>query len=176
MTSGESRPGSRKGGPPDQGARTRYISCTPLLGSDDQVGVWMVVMVENELVTGSLASRQAALNRYNNEIPPTPSEYQRESHIGSDTDEGGGVKGMLESRKGASERSPSGQVRGERRGKVGSEGGRLYSDFMKNAGGGKTSMDGMTEQENGGAAIGQLDDGADRYVNGEGRVEEVRSP
>lgn len=183
MTNGDSRPGSRKGGPPDQGARTRYISCTPLLGSDDQVGVWMVVMVENELVTGSLASRQAALNRYNNEIPPTPSEYQRESHIGSDTDEGGGAAGgVFESRKGASGRSPSGQqVREERRrGKVDGEGRRLYADFMKNtAGGGKTSVDGgMTEQENGGAAgIRQLDDGeTDRYVNGEGRVEQVTSP
>ena len=34
--------------------KIRYISCTPLLGSDDEVGVWMVVMVENEAVTGSL--------------------------------------------------------------------------------------------------------------------------
>ncbi|KAG8533271.1 uncharacterized protein KY384_002054 [Bacidia gigantensis] len=33
---------------PSPDARTRYISCTPLLGSDDKVGVWMVVMVENE--------------------------------------------------------------------------------------------------------------------------------
>lgn len=36
--------------------RTRYISCTPLLGSDDEVGVWIVTMVENEQVTGTLAS------------------------------------------------------------------------------------------------------------------------
>ncbi|MCJ1227161.1 hypothetical protein MMC12_003816 [Toensbergia leucococca] len=35
-------------------ARTRYISCTPLWGSDDRVGVWMVVMVEDERVTGGL--------------------------------------------------------------------------------------------------------------------------
>ncbi|KAI4198158.1 MAG: hypothetical protein LQ350_005445 [Teloschistes chrysophthalmus] len=45
-------------------SRTRYISCTPLLGSDDQVGVWMVVMVENETVTGSLPSRTNAIARY----------------------------------------------------------------------------------------------------------------
>ncbi|KAL8689407.1 MAG: hypothetical protein Q9218_004919, partial [Villophora microphyllina] len=45
-------------------SRTRYISCTPLLGSDDQVGVWMVVMVENETVTGSLPSRTNAIQRY----------------------------------------------------------------------------------------------------------------
>ena len=131
-------------------------------------------MVENELVTGSLASRQAALNRYNNEIPATPSEYQRESHIGSDTDEGGGAKGTFESPRAAFARSQSGQVREERRGKIGSEGGRLYAEFMRNAGGGKTSVDSMAEEN--GAAIGQLHDGADRYVDGEGRVEEVRSP
>lgn len=34
--------------------RLRWIHCTPLLGSDERVGVWMVVMVENEAVTGSL--------------------------------------------------------------------------------------------------------------------------
>ncbi|KAL9071653.1 MAG: hypothetical protein Q9161_004078 [Pseudevernia consocians] len=179
MTNGDSRPSSRRGGPPpDQGSRARYISCTPLLGSDDQVGVWMVVMVENELVTGSLASRQAALNRYNNnEIPPTPSEYQREIHIGSDTDDGSGVRATFESQRGVFERSASGQIREERKGKVGSEGGRLYADFMKHGGGGKLSMDGMPEEiRNGnGNGIGQMD-GADRYVNGEGRIEEVRSP
>lgn len=177
MTNGDSRPSSRRGGPPDQSARTRYISCTPLLGSDDQVGVWMVVMVENELVTGSLASRQAALNRYNNnnEIPPTPSEYQREMHVGSDTDEGGGARRTFESQRGGFERSASGQIKDERKGRVGSEGGRLYADFMKNGDGGKMSMDDMAEENGTGNGIRQLD-GADRYVNGEGRVEEVRSP
>lgn len=175
ITNGDSRPSSRRGGPPDQAARTRYISCTPLLGSDDQVGVWMVVMVENELVTGSLASRQAALHRFNtNEIPPTPSEYQRETHIGSDTDDGGGARGTFESQRGAFGRSASGQIREERKGKVGSEGGRLYADFMKNGGGGKMSMDSGLAEENG-VGIDQLS-GEDRYVNGEGRVEEVRSP
>ncbi|KAL8926487.1 MAG: hypothetical protein Q9172_001790 [Xanthocarpia lactea] len=71
------------------GARTRYISCTPLFGSDDRVGVWVVVMVENESVTGSLA-RSATLARYSNphrapEIPPTPSVYEREPIIDSNS-------------------------------------------------------------------------------------------
>ncbi|KAL8686276.1 MAG: hypothetical protein Q9224_005497, partial [Gallowayella concinna] len=77
------------GGNREGGGRTRYISCTPLLGSDDKVGVWMVVMVENETVTGSLPSRtNNALARFgssyssphhhHHEIPPTPSEYERE--------------------------------------------------------------------------------------------------
>ena len=35
-------------------ARPRWIHCTPLLGSDDHVGVWMVLMVEREEVTGRL--------------------------------------------------------------------------------------------------------------------------
>jgi len=34
--------------------KPRWIHCTPLLGSDERVGVWMVVMVENEEVTGQL--------------------------------------------------------------------------------------------------------------------------
>jgi len=37
--------------------RPRWISCTPLFGSDGRVGVWMVVMVENERISGSLPSR-----------------------------------------------------------------------------------------------------------------------
>ena len=34
--------------------KPRWIHCTPLFGSDDRVGVWMVVLVENEEVTGLL--------------------------------------------------------------------------------------------------------------------------
>lgn len=34
--------------------KPRWIHCTPLLGSDGKVGVWMIVMVEHEEVTGSL--------------------------------------------------------------------------------------------------------------------------
>ncbi|KAL8905978.1 MAG: hypothetical protein Q9207_002309 [Kuettlingeria erythrocarpa] len=66
----------------NDGSRTRYISCTPLLGSDDKVGVWMVVMVENETVTGSLPSRTNAITRYgstytgNNHTNQQPQEHQ----------------------------------------------------------------------------------------------------
>jgi len=38
--------------------KPRWIHCTPLLGSDERVGVWMVVMVENEEVTGQLNRHQ----------------------------------------------------------------------------------------------------------------------
>jgi len=34
--------------------KPRWIHCTPLLGSDEKVGVWMIVMVEKEEVTGGL--------------------------------------------------------------------------------------------------------------------------
>nr|POE47551.1 phototropin-2 [Quercus suber] len=41
----------------DEGGKARWIHCTPLLGSDEKVGVWMVVMVEGEQVTGALLNR-----------------------------------------------------------------------------------------------------------------------
>lgn len=34
--------------------KPRWIHCTPMLGSDEKVGVWMVVMVDNEEITGQL--------------------------------------------------------------------------------------------------------------------------
>lgn len=40
--------------------KPRWIHCTPLLGSDEKVGVWMIVMVENEEVTGSLNAHRAS--------------------------------------------------------------------------------------------------------------------
>lgn len=36
----------------------RWVHCTPLIGSDEKVGVWMVVMVESETITGSIHSQQ----------------------------------------------------------------------------------------------------------------------
>ncbi|KAF2771631.1 hypothetical protein EJ03DRAFT_268026 [Teratosphaeria nubilosa] len=45
--------GAASSGPSLEG-KPRWIHCTPLLGSDDKVGVWMIVMVEHEEVTGSL--------------------------------------------------------------------------------------------------------------------------
>lgn len=34
--------------------KPRWIHCTPLFGSDDRVGVWMIIIVEEEEVTGRL--------------------------------------------------------------------------------------------------------------------------
>jgi len=38
----------------DVDGRHRWIHCTPLIGSDEKVGVWMIVMVESENITGSI--------------------------------------------------------------------------------------------------------------------------
>lgn len=38
--------------------KPRWIHCTPLLGSDSKVGVWMIVMVEREDITGTLNSQR----------------------------------------------------------------------------------------------------------------------
>ncbi|KAK4507193.1 hypothetical protein PRZ48_000928 [Zasmidium cellare] len=42
--------------------KPRWLHCTPLFGSDDRVGVWMVVMVENEMVTGGLSRGEGSAN------------------------------------------------------------------------------------------------------------------
>ncbi|MCJ1284764.1 hypothetical protein MMC26_004100 [Xylographa opegraphella] len=51
---------------PSEGAqpqqpRTRWLSCTPLLGSDDRPGVWMVVMVEDTNPTRVVGVRAAGI-------------------------------------------------------------------------------------------------------------------
>ena len=58
LTNPVSEENRREGG--DEG-KPRWIHCTPLFGSDDKVGVWMVILVENEKVTG-LLNRQASTN------------------------------------------------------------------------------------------------------------------
>ena len=154
----DSRPSSRKGPSATGGVepRTRYISCTPLLGSDDQVGVWMVVMVENELVTGSLASRERALARYHGDVPvpPTPSEYEREG-------------------PGSSGRPPSSYSRSglRRTDKIGSEGGRLYADFMRG-----TSTNGENKQNSHVNTTQRPEPSEDPFTAGEGRIEELVTP
>ena len=40
--------------------KTRWIHCTPLMGADEHVGVWMVVIVESESITGALNAHERA--------------------------------------------------------------------------------------------------------------------
>ena len=52
---------------PDEDGRNRWIHCTPLLGSNTQIGVWMVVIVDEE---------KEHSRRYR-EAPPVNSNFQR---------------------------------------------------------------------------------------------------
>lgn len=63
-------PGSNGDSHQNQGVqgKPRWIHCTPLLGSDERVGVWMVVVVENEDITGQL-------NRHNNGPTESPMNH-----------------------------------------------------------------------------------------------------
>ena len=92
-------------------------------------------MVENELVTGSLASRERALARFQGEVGMS----------------GNSTAGEFERGKG----------RGHE--KMGSEGGRLYAEFMRGGGG---------VVREGGEGVGL----ANGFANGEGRIEEVVTP
>ncbi|KAL1306928.1 hypothetical protein AAFC00_005570 [Neodothiora populina] len=38
-------------------SKPRWIHCTPLMGSDERIGVWMIVMVESEEITGMINTR-----------------------------------------------------------------------------------------------------------------------
>ena len=83
---GSSRPGSKAGrgnnrlGPDAfaEGGKTRWIHCTPLLGSDERVGVWMIVMVENEAINGAINAHERAAEA--NAAAAPPSSYH---HPGS---------------------------------------------------------------------------------------------
>ena len=177
-------------GPGEGVAKTRYISCTPLLGSDDQVGVWMVVMVENETVTGSLPSRAAALNRsytthttHTNDtpvpqIPRTPeafhtqqSQYQSNHHAQGESFDSDASHGQQRYERTTSNTIRGGGSLGNGK-RPGSEGGRLYAEFMRN----QSSKKG-TEEWKGDylSNAGGSDVVGDADADG-GRFEEVGSP
>ncbi|KAL8738092.1 MAG: hypothetical protein Q9181_001078 [Wetmoreana brouardii] len=164
-----SRPASRHGAHPQtnnegspvaaagQGsARTRYISCTPLLGSDDQVGVWMVVMVENETVTGSLPSRNNAITRYGHQhqnpeiLPPTtPSEYTERENQSQIKNSDERVRSPAPSWRGTMNAAGTPKDYRHVNGNVGGRGveregdpGRMYAEFMRHQRGGNTTGSG----------------------------------
>lgn len=58
---------------PDDDGRNRWIHCTPLMGSNGQIGVWMLVIVDDE---------QEDLKR-SRQAPPVPSNMQN-AHAMSD--------------------------------------------------------------------------------------------
>lgn len=93
-------------------------------------------MVENETITGSLPSRTNAITRYgstyttqNHEIPPTPSEHEREVRESQETSNEHRVRSPAPSWRGNTTSTPSkvnGNVERER------DSGRIYADFMRN--------------------------------------------
>ncbi len=190
------------GGAGDGGVKTRYISCTPLLGSDDQVGVWMVVMVENETVTGSLASRTAALNRtFTNhtthtnaandipvpQVPRTPEAFQsqrqspypnhdRNHRQGESFDSDAGQRyerntsNTVRSGTGGGGAGSVGSSNGKR---PGSEGGRLYAEFMRSQGTAKSADEWKGDYLNSNGGGGG---GVDRGKFEDVKFEDVGSP
>jgi len=54
-------------GTPDNSAhivsKPRWLHCTPLVGSDYKIGVWMIVIVEQEEITGSLHVHQSSMRQ-----------------------------------------------------------------------------------------------------------------
>ena len=43
----------------DEDGRSRWIHCTPLLGSNGQIGVWMIVLVDDDNTVGGRRWKQA---------------------------------------------------------------------------------------------------------------------
>ena len=175
---GDSRPSSHRGPTPSTNSagasgaaegRARYVSCTPLLGSDDQVGVWMVIMVENELVTGGLASRERALARYNAHFPVTgeDGEVITLPNTPPDSIQGDGEafhEGLTPGRTSGA----YGRNGVKKSGKAGNERENLYADYLK------TRVDSAYTASK--KAEGSASGTEDGQVNGAARVEEVFSP
>lgn len=62
--------------------KPRWIHCTPLLGSDSKVGVWMVVMVESESITGHINVSQPPRSQNNNNPRPPPTSKPTPPNLG----------------------------------------------------------------------------------------------
>ncbi|KAI9728672.1 MAG: hypothetical protein M1828_002778 [Chrysothrix sp. TS-e1954] len=78
-----SRPGSSRHQPQHASeGKPRWIHCTPLMGSDEKVGVWMVVMVESESITGALNAHERAAEA-NAHVTRSIHEHQHNAGIGS---------------------------------------------------------------------------------------------
>lgn len=63
----------------DSEVRQRWLHCTPLMGSDDKVGVWMVVIVEKEEVTGRLNNFTPEAHHRSVSLRPATAQSDREA-------------------------------------------------------------------------------------------------
>ncbi|KAF2636997.1 hypothetical protein P280DRAFT_458678 [Massarina eburnea CBS 473.64] len=89
--------------------RPRWIHCTPLMGSDSQPGVIMIVMVDKEEITGTLSSQNASVRNMHSRQTLRSTDHTREGRS-----MGGPVS------------NPSGAAR--------FTGSKLYADYLRREG------------------------------------------
>ncbi|KAF2722856.1 hypothetical protein K431DRAFT_266029 [Polychaeton citri CBS 116435] len=119
---------SRQQGGDYADGKTRWVHCTPLLGSDERVGVWMIVLVENEEVTGRLNRGPPSINQfyasstYNNNNINDVASVSSPARLGSPLQVGA--------------MSPPSSVRASGGGKDAGRmtGRQLYADYLKREG------------------------------------------
>jgi hypothetical protein len=99
--------------------KPRWIHCTPMLGSDEKVGVWMVVMVEQEVVTGNLTRPSETVNNF----PSPPPNVMGRSSL------------EIPVRGGEGARSP----------RFKAETGKMYAEYLRREGKGDTPLEGFAD-------------------------------
>jgi hypothetical protein len=90
-----------------------------MLGSDEKVGVWMVVMVEQEVVTGNLTRPSDTVNNF----PSPPPNVMGRSSLD------------IPVRGGEGARSP----------RFKAETGKMYAEYLRREGKGDTPLDGFAD-------------------------------
>ena len=170
--------------------KIRYIACTPLLGSDDQVGVWIVIMIENELVTGGLASRERALARYHTQFSGRGGMADDDEVMTLPTDTPPASEGPDASMDGASAGNSPAANKGrttnsfnrKNGGTPKKSGGQfekeaLYADYIRKAAANGGGAQQQQQQNNAGKnGTGEVPSEQEERINGENRIEEIVSP
>ncbi|SMR43384.1 unnamed protein product [Zymoseptoria tritici ST99CH_1E4] len=115
--------------PPASNPKSRWIHCTPLNGSDGKVGVWMVVMVEDENVTGGLKRTGTVAPAINPAQSRTVGEAMGDSR-GKGVRESTGVRDMAENMTADSRRLYAEYLRGGSRARGGAGGAQQETDAV----------------------------------------------
>ncbi|EGP91840.1 K+-channel ERG-like protein [Zymoseptoria tritici IPO323] len=110
----------------------RWIHCTPLNGSDGKVGVWMVVMVEDENVTGGLKRTGTVAPAINPAQSRTVGEAMGDSR-GKGVRESASVRDMAENMTADSRRLYAEYLRGGSRARGGAGGAQQETDAVPGA-------------------------------------------
>jgi len=130
-----SQPGERGRGPGE--VKPRFIRCTPLLGSDDRVGVWMIILVP---VDGESGNR--GYGRSEHEVMDATAEERRKFESGLRTRSSRGtpsIDGDSDAGFGLKRNGRSGTVR---RGRGDSED-QLYAEYLRSSSATGESQDGL---------------------------------